>query len=92
MAQGPYYGRNRAYGSFTADVEDFVKETNERMEAVMRASLNDVVENAQTPVAKGGRMRVHTGFLLYDGFLEAALQHWGRIVAFHTEALRGRIK
>lgn len=146
-----YYGRNRAYGSFAADVEDFVRETNERMEAVVRASLNDVVENAQTPTAKGGRMRVDTGFLrasgrasldgwpsgqgqkprnalpnsfsydgeavvatlsklklgdtfffgwvanyaeyreLYDGFLEASMQNWSRYVAFHTEALRGRI-
>lgn len=152
MAQGPYYGRQRAYGSFAADVEDWVRETNQRVEAVMRASLNDVVENAQTPVAKGGRMRVDTGFLrasgrasvdgwpsgpdvrpndalpnsytwngeaviavlsklkvgdtfffgwtanyaeyreLYDGFLEGALQHWARIVAINTEALRGRIK
>lgn len=152
MAQGPYYGRQRAYGSFAADVEDWVRETNERVEAVMRASLNDVVENAQTPVAKGGRMRVDTGFLrasgrasldgwpsgpsekpadalpnsftwdgetiiavlaklkvgdtfffgwtanyaeyreLYDGFLEAALQNWARIVAFNTDTLRKRIK
>ena len=152
MAQGPYYGRQRAYGSFTADVEDWVRETNERMEAVMRASLNDVVENAQTPVARGGRMRVDTGFLrasgrasldgwpsgpdvkpptagpnsfsyngeavvatlsklkigdtfyfgwtanyaryreLYDGFLEAAMQNWARIVAFNADTLRKRIK
>lgn len=152
MAQGPYYGRQRAYGSFTADVEDWVRETNERTEAVVRASLNDIVENAQTPVAKGGRMRVDTGFLrasgrasldgwpsgpdmkpstagpnsfsydgeavivtlskmkvgdtfffgwtanyaryreLYDGFLEAAMQNWARIVAFNTDALRKRIK
>jgi hypothetical protein len=151
MAQGPYYGRQRAYGSFAADVEDWVKETNERLEAVMRASLNDVVENAQTPVARGGKMRVDTGFLrasgrasiggwptgpdvrlptagpnsysydadaivavlakmvigdtfffgwtanyaqyreLYDGFLEAALQHWARIVAFNTDTLAKRI-
>jgi hypothetical protein len=74
MAQGPYYGRQRAYGSLTADVEDWVKETNQRIEAVMRASLNDVVENAQTPVGRGGRMRVDTGFLRASG--RASIDGW----------------
>lgn len=151
MAQGKYYGRQRSYSSFAADVEDWVKETDQRLEAVVRASLNDVIENAQTPVARGGKMRVDTGFLrasgraniggwptgpdvrpanaapnsytydgdaivavlakmmvgdtfffgwtanyaqyreLYDGFLEAALQNWARIVAFNTDTLAKRL-
>lgn len=148
MAQR-YVGRKRAYGSLTTDLENFVRVSDERMLAVMRQSLQDVVENAQVPVAKGGRMRVDTGFLrssgqpsigsmpsgatrgdpkgkydftsgtlieilakmklgdvfffgwtaeyaryreLYDGFLEAALAQWGRIVAFNTDTLRERIK
>ena len=33
----------------------------------MRQSLQDVVDDAQTPVAKGGRMRVDTGFLRASG-------------------------
>jgi hypothetical protein len=150
MAQR-YYGRQRAYSNLTADIEDFVRKSEERMVALMRASINDVTENAQTPVAKGGRMRVDTGFLrasgrasiggwpsgpsvkpttagpnsfsyegqvavaalakmkmgdtfffgwtanyaqyreLYDGFMEGALQHWARIVAFRTDEMRKRI-
>ena len=147
-----YYGRQRAYSNLTADIEDFVKESEERMVALMQASIQDVVENAQQPRAKGGRMRIDTGFLrasgaaainalpsgedqkpkdalpnsftwdgeglisaltkmkfgdvfyfgwtahyaryreLYDGFLEGAMQQWGRIVAFNTDTLRQRIK
>ena len=141
----------RQYGSFKADVEDIVAVSDKRLTALMRASLSDVVDNAQQSTAKGGRMRVDTGFLrasgqasltglptgpvrgertepnsysydnasvtvtlgdlklgatwffgwtanyaryreLYDGFLEGALQHWGRIVAFNTETIRERIK
>lgn len=74
MAQGKYYGRERAYSTLTADIEDFVRETKERMEAVVRASLNDVVENAQTPVARGGKMRVDTGFLRASG--RASIGGW----------------
>lgn len=62
MAQR-YAGRQRAYTGFAAQIEDFVKETDARMLALYRASVSDLVENAQTPVAKGGRMRVDTGFL-----------------------------
>lgn len=151
MAQR-YTGRQRAYGSLTADIEYFVQESEDRLLAVARASIQDVVLNMQEPVAKGGRMRVDTGFLrnsgaaaigsmpsgeserpsdakpgqynwtedrlvavlanlkigdtfywgwtanyaryreLYDGFMEAALQQWGRIVAFNTDTLRRKLK
>lgn len=146
--------KNRAYPSLKLDIEDFVKETNERLEAVLKLSLTDVVENALQPTARGGRMRVDTGFLrnsvagskggwpsgegdrqtderfayddgnkpvpasvteaiatlkigetiyigwtaryaakreLYDGFLEGALQHWPRIVAFNTKKVKDEI-
>jgi hypothetical protein len=62
-----YYGRQRAYGSVTADVEAFVRVSEARMVAIMRQSIQDVVDNAQVPVAKGGRMRVDTGFLRASG-------------------------
>jgi len=62
-----YYGRQRSYGSLTADIEDFVKTSEERMLAIMRQSIQDVADNAQQPVAKGGRMRVDTGFLRASG-------------------------
>lgn len=52
---------------FTAVVEDFVAKSPERMLAVVRGSLRDVIDMAQVPVAKGGRMRVDTGFLRASG-------------------------
>jgi hypothetical protein len=144
----------REYSHLAADMEDIALATKARLTAVMRASLSDLIDNAQTPTAKGGRMRVDTGFLrasgraslngmpsgpgrgerterhayddgngadssiavtlgkmklgatfhfgwtanyaryreLYDGFLEGALQHWARIVAFNTDRLREKIK
>jgi hypothetical protein len=157
MAQR-YTGRQRAYKTLAADIEDFVAVSDKRMTALMRQSISDVIDNAQQAKAKGGRMRVDTGFLrasgqvslnampsgpsrpsqnfddegntikdtftyndknvtvtlgkaklgaiiffgwtanyakyreLYDGFLEGALQHWSRIVAFNTDTIRQRIK
>jgi hypothetical protein len=152
-----YYGRQRSYGSLVADIEDFVRVSEERMLAIARSSIRDVVNEAQlegpskTGPGFGGKMRVDTGFLrstglpslqgfpsgpsrgelkapnsytynsdkldtilaqmkfgdtfffgwtahyaryreLYDGFLEGAVQHWGRIVAINTDTLRERIK
>ena len=42
--------------------------------AVVRQSVNDAVDIMQTPVAKGGRMRVKTGFLRRS--LVAAIGSW----------------
>ena len=67
MAQGRYYGRKRAYGSLVADLEEIIDRTEQKMIDVMRASLKDLVENMQTPPAKGGRMRVDTGWLRNSG-------------------------
>ena len=143
----------RQYGSAKTDIEDIVAVSEKRMVALMRLSLQDVIDNAQQSAYKGGRMRVDTGFLratgqasltgmptgptrgekkepnsypepskiailgngadglklgmtfffgwtaayayyreVYDGFLDGALQHWGRIVAFNTDTIRQRVK
>jgi hypothetical protein len=53
--------------SFSASVGAWVQASQGRMQAVLRQSIQDVIEDAQTPVAKGGRMRVDTGFLRNSG-------------------------
>ncbi len=53
-----------------SDIDRIVADTENRMLLVMRESLNNVVEEAQTPVAKGGKMRVDTGFLRISGRAE----------------------
>lgn len=53
--------------SLVADIEEFVRQSEDRMLAVVRGSLRDMVEDMQTPTAKGGRMRVDTGFLRASG-------------------------
>ena len=49
--------------SFSAQVDAFVAQTEQRTTAVFKASAQDVLKDAQTPTAKGGRMRVKTGNL-----------------------------
>ena len=53
--------------SFETQVDKFVANTNEKMVAVMRDAINETVQNMQTPVSKGGKMRVDTGFLRASG-------------------------
>lgn len=53
--------------SFEAQVNRLVRKTKRNMSALVRASVQDVVDMAQTPVAKGGRMRIDTGFLRLSG-------------------------
>lgn len=48
---------------FSATVNGWVAESKERATAVFRQSVNDLVEEIQTPVAEGGFMPVDTGFL-----------------------------
>jgi hypothetical protein len=62
-----YAGRRRAYTSLGAQMEDIVMVSEKRMIAVMRASLQDVIDEAQLATGKGGRMRVDTGFLRASG-------------------------
>lgn len=56
-----------AIRDFETQIDDFVINTKERLLAVTRQSISNVVEDAQVPVAKGGRMRVKTGFLRASG-------------------------
>lgn len=60
--------------SFSADVDQFVRETKERLEAMTRYALSDMVNDMQIPVAKGGKMRVDTGFLRASG--RGAIGDW----------------
>lgn len=53
--------------NFTAQVDEIILKTNERITAVVRESVQRTVDEAQTPVAKGGKMRVDTGFLRASG-------------------------
>lgn len=74
MARGSTYGPHRYQFelgkrnySFTAQVDDIVAATEKRMIALARESIQRTINDAQTPVAKGGRMRVDTGFLRASG-------------------------
>ncbi len=49
--------------SFTLQMQAFRDKTREQMQAVLSASVQEVIEEAQTPAAQGGRMPVDTGFL-----------------------------
>lgn len=53
--------------SFQADVDKIVANTEKRMLMVMKQSLINAINEMQTPVAKGGKMRVDTGFLRASG-------------------------
>jgi len=48
---------------FGLQVSDYVATYKKRMRATARTAVQETVEIAQTPRAKGGRMRVDTGFL-----------------------------
>jgi len=52
---------------FVADVADFVTKSEVLTDAVIRASVQDVIDDAQLSDDKGGRMRVDTGFLRASG-------------------------
>lgn len=49
--------------SFSATISERVATYQKRLEATFRASAQDISEQITTPVAKGGHMRVKTGFL-----------------------------
>lgn len=52
-----------AGGTFTAQLNAFRDKTVEQMRAVLAASVQDVMDEAQKPEAQGGRIPVDTGFL-----------------------------
>ncbi len=49
--------------SFSAQVDKWVLQTQDRMERVAKESIKRVVKEMQKPVAQGGNMPVDTGFL-----------------------------
>ena len=49
--------------NFSDAVKEFSEKSKKRVLAVSRAAIQDVINEAQTPVAKGGKMPVDTGFL-----------------------------
>lgn len=48
---------------FSAQVSTWARKSERRMTAIFRESVQRTINDAQTPVAKGGRMPVDTGFL-----------------------------
>lgn len=52
---------------FVAPIENFVRVSKARMLAVHQEATKRTIDIAQTPVAKGGRMHVDTGFLRASG-------------------------
>jgi HK97 gp10 family phage protein len=54
-------------GKFAAQVSKWARESERRMVAIMRESAQRVIEEANRPRAKGGRMPVDTGFLRSSG-------------------------
>ena len=48
---------------FTAQIKAFADRAEEKIEAVVKQSAQEVFSIAQTPIAQGGRMPVDTGFL-----------------------------
>lgn len=58
---------------FNAAIDRIVAKTQENMLTVVKNSVQELVQDAQTPVAKGGKMPVDTGFLRFSA--TAALNH-----------------
>ena len=52
---------------FNVKMDKIIANTKEKMFAVFKDSFQDVIEEASTPVASGGKMRVDTGFLRSTG-------------------------
>ena len=49
--------------SFTNQIDNWVRKSQTRMDAVFKQSAQDLAEAVQEPRAKGGRMPVDTGYL-----------------------------
>lgn len=52
---------------FSEQVDDIISTNQKRLLALVRQSNQEIVDQAQLPTAKGGRMRVDTGFLRASG-------------------------
>ncbi len=53
--------------TFRADVDAIIAKTQKRMTALLQGSVERVIDDAQLPTGKGGRMHVDTGFLRASG-------------------------
>lgn len=53
--------------TLSADIDKFVRVSEARLKVMYQYALSDMIEDMQRPVAKGGRMRVDTGFLRASG-------------------------
>jgi len=49
--------------TFSAQVDEYVTKYKERLEAVVKQSAQEVIEEAQRPEDEGGNLPVDTGFL-----------------------------
>lgn len=70
---GPYnyeYKLGRRNYDITSDIDRIVADTENRMILVLRDAVSNIIDDAQKPVAKGGKMRVDTGFLRSSGVAE----------------------
>ena len=59
--------------SFSTQVDKFVVDSEAKLLAVTQTAIESMIEESQTPVGQGGRMRVDTGFLRSSGL--ASLEH-----------------
>lgn len=55
--------------NLSATVKKWVERNKELLDVVVKESVRDLIEEAQTPEAKGGKMKVDTGFLRASGQL-----------------------
>lgn len=53
--------------SFQAQVSDIIMKHREIMDAVVRESIQDLIDEVNTPKAKGGSLPLDTGFLRASG-------------------------
>jgi len=56
-------------GKFTATIAEWATKSEKGMAAIRNESVKRVIQQAQTPTAQGGNMRVDTGFLRSSGQL-----------------------
>jgi len=53
--------------TFTADINKFISESNDRIEAVFKQSAQEIIREAQTDYNKGGNTPIDTSFLINSG-------------------------
>lgn len=54
-------------GTFDKQVKDITRRVEDLLLAAVKNTIRKVVEEAQTPVREGGKMRVDTGFMRWSG-------------------------